>query len=37
VKTVELSWKVFFVVVMFIFIGLLSWKMHKAGPPKDDE
>jgi hypothetical protein len=33
---VEFSWKAFFIAVSFIFIGILSWKMHKAGPPKDE-
>lgn len=34
--SLEFSWKIFAIVVAFILIGLLSWKMHKAGPPKDE-
>ncbi len=32
----EFSWTAFFVTVSFLLIGVLSWLMHKAGPPPDD-
>jgi hypothetical protein len=32
---VEFSWTAFFVTVSFLLIGLLSWMMHKAGPPDE--
>ena len=32
----EFSWTAFFVTVSFVLIGVLSWVMHKAGPPKDE-
>jgi hypothetical protein len=31
----EFSWTAFFVTTSFVAILLLSWLMHKAGPPKD--